>query len=51
MAVGWSALGISNNEREMDNLDENLAWHEERQSDGQVVRSYSTTFPTVTLKF
>jgi len=36
MAAGWSALALVTI-KERKNLDENLAWHEERQSDGQVV--------------
>ena len=36
MAAGWSALALATM-KEKKNLDENLAWHEERQSDGQVV--------------
>ncbi len=36
MAAGWSALALVTM-KEKKNLDENLAWHEERQSDGQVV--------------
>jgi len=35
-AAGWTALGAITY-KEMDNLDKGLAWHEERQSDGQIV--------------
>lgn len=35
-AAGYMALGAITY-REMDNLEKNLAWHEERQSDGQIV--------------
>jgi len=36
MAAGWGSLALITI-KERKNLDENLAWHEERQSDGQVV--------------